>query len=911
MLNLSIQQISQNTPWHAIPKEEVLKILKTNLDGLSVEEVKSRLRIYGKNILETYKMKSKIKIFLMQFMDYVVIILIIAAVISLALGEIIDSALIMLILTVNAIIGTYQEWKAEKAIVSLRKYVKLYTKVRRNGHVEEIPSEDLVPGDIVLIEQGSRVPADLRLIETINLMIDESLLTGESIPVPKDSDIVLEKETPVSDRINMAFAGSLVTYGYGVGVVVATGKNTEIGRIAELIKEIEVPETPLKKKTKELGKQMSNIFLIVTTAVFFQSLVKMKDIELALLTAVSLAVAAVPEGLPVFITLILALGGLEMAKRNAIVRSLRAVETLGSTTVICSDKTGTLTENQMTVVKIVTYNNEIDVTGSGYKPEGTFLLKGEKVNPLEFEDVKSLIIAGVLCNRAKIDVENGEYKVIGDPLEGALIVLGLKAGIDYENSDFIKDYVRIHELPFDSKRKRMSVIYLDKNGRVISFIKGSPESILEIATKVQINGEIQELTDDIKNYFIKKSEEMAEKALRVLAIGYKYVDHGNISPTEIKNITAEDVENDIILVGIVGMIDPPRSDSKLFIDRAKEAGIKVVMVTGDHALTAKSIAKQIGIIDHDHEKVLAGIEIDKMSEQELIRVVSNVKVFARVSPEAKVKIIKAFKKKGEITAMTGDGINDAPALKLADVGVAMGKRGTDVAREASDLILMDEKFPTIVKAIEVGRAIYDNIRKTILYLLSTNIAEILIIFFAFLFGWPLALLPVQILWMNLVGDGVPALGLCVDPPESDVMKRPPRDPKEPIIRRSDYFRLIYISTIITIITLGLYGYYLRYGVTYARTVVFTTVILMEFFNVINMRSEKESIFKIGFLTNKFLLATILIQFFLQLALIYIPLLAVMFHLAPLTIETLVIIIILSSIALISEEIRKYCVRNIS
>ncbi|MGQ4892357.1 MAG: cation-translocating P-type ATPase [Candidatus Njordarchaeia archaeon] len=893
--------------WHSLDKNEVLDILKTSYRGLSGEEAEKRLKIYGPNKLEEYRVKSKLKMFIEQFQDFVVLILIVASTISFILGEMLDATLIFLILIINALIGTYQEWRAEKAIVSLKQCVKLITKVRRDGKVEEQPSENLVLGDIVLLEQGDKVPADMRLLETRDLMIDESLLTGESLPVTKDADIVLSEDTPVSDRANMALAGTLVSYGNGIGVVVNIGRNTEIGKIAQLIQEIEVPETPLKKKTKKLGKQMSIIFIVTTILVFIEGIIRKKGLFLTLLTSVSLAVAAVPEGLPVFITLILAFSGLEMAKRNAIVRNLRAVETLGSTTVICSDKTGTLTENQMTVVKIVTANKEVEVTGSGYKPEGVFIYNGNEIDPLEFDDLRTLITGGILCNRTEVREENGEYKIIGDPLEGALITLARKA--EKKKGGFVnivkKNFVMIHEVPFDSSRKRMSSVYINTEGTVINFIKGSPEILLETAKSVQVNGEVKPLTEGYRKYFEEKINEMAKSALRTLAIGYKIIHEKVKDANVVKNLGPDELESDIILVGIVGMMDPPRKDSREFIEKAKKAGIKVVMVTGDHALTAKAIAKKIGIIESDDEEALSGRELDKMREEELRKIAENVKVYARVSPEAKVKIVRAYKDNGEITAMTGDGINDAPALKLADVGIAMGKRGTDVAREAADLILMDEKFPTIVRAIEVGRTIYDNIRKTVLYLLSSNIAEVSIIFFALLLNWPLAMLPLQILWLNLVSDGVPALGLSVDPPESDVMKRPPRDPKEPLVRKIDYIRILYISASITIVALMLYGSYLNlYGVDYGRTAVFTTMVFMEFFNALNMRTEKKSIFSIGILSNPLLVIALSVQIPLQLAIVYLPLFNIIFKTVPLKPLDFLIVFIASSIVLIIDELKK-------
>ncbi len=904
-------------PWHTLEAKEVLRVLDTSEEGLSEKEAENRLAMFGYNRLEEYKTKPKVEIFLDQFKDFVVGILIVAAIISLFIGlsensisEIYDSILIIIILIVNALIGTYQELRAEKAIVSLKKYIKLIAKVRRNGKLKEISSEFLVPGDIVLLDPGSKVPADMRLIFSSDLYVDESLLTGESLPVAKDANIVLDEDTVVSDRLNMVYSGTVVTHGHGVGVVVATGSESEFGKIAKLIREIEVPETPIKVKTKQLGKQISIIFVLIITFVFFQGLLLLNDILLTLMTAVSLAVAAVPEGLPVFITLILALSALEMAKKNAIVRNLQAVETLGSTSVICTDKTGTLTENQMTVVRIVTYGKDLEVTGNGYRPEGNFLLNNKVIDPSKHDDIVKLIETGVMCNRSEITKENDEYKVVGDPLEGALLVLAEKALGAGVIDKLKRKYVYAHEIPFTSARKRMSISYLDNEGNLVSFVKGSPEIIIELSKKILVDGEIRDLTDEHREYFNRKVEELAKSALRTLALAFKITKPVKEDIQSMLN--EETLESDLVLIGIVGMIDPPRRDAKEFIEKAKKAGINVVMVTGDHALTALAIGKEIGIVeDMNEENVIHGRELDKMSEDELVEKIDNVKIFARVSPEGKVKIVKAFKRKGKITAMTGDGINDAPALKLADVGVAMGKRGSDVAREAADLILVDEKFPTIVKAIEVGRVIYDNIRKTVAYLLSSNIAEVMIIFLAFLFNWPLAMLPIQILWLNLVSDGVPALGLCVDPPESDVMKRPPRDPKEPILRRFDFMRITYIAAVITVLSLIIYGTYLNVDLAYARTMVFSFFVFAELFNSIAMRTEKESVFKVGIFSNKLLIVSILAGFALQFALIYVPFLDFIFRLEELKLEDLLLAIAASSLILIFEEIRKaiYRVRN--
>ena len=764
--------------WFNKTVDETVNELKTNEEsGLTTEEVNTRKEKYGLNELAKKKKKSTFVKFLEQFKDFMIIVLIISAVISGIVGVkqeglsgMTDTIIILVVIIANAIIGVLQENKAEKSLEALQKLSSHVAKVMRNGKLLTIPSRELVPGDVVILETGDYVPADLRIIEAVNLKAQESALTGESVPVEKMSTRIEDEKVGIGDRINMLFASSLITYGRGKAIVVETGMNTEVGKIANIINSAEEGETPLQAKLNKLGKTLGIVALIICFVIFGIGLLYGKDVIEMFLTAVSLAVAAIPEGLPAVSTIVLAIGVQRMVKKNAIVKKLPAVETLGSATVICSDKTGTLTQNKMTVEKIY-YDNKV------------FEVKDFKRDLCD-EDLNKLIYASMLCNDTKITESD---KLAGDPTETALVDLGFK--LDYEGTLY-GQYPRVQEIPFDSDRKLMTTVN-ESNGKYIVYTKGGVDELLARCTKYIINGEIKNDLKEFKERIKEVNNEMASSALRVLAMAYKELDH---KPT---NEEMNSMESDLIYIGMVGMIDPPRLEVKDAVAKCKKAGIKTVMITGDHKVTAIAIAKTLGILENEDEAI-TGLELEEMSQEELEKNVRKYSVYARVSPEHKVRIVKAWQANGEIVAMTGDGVNDAPSLKIADIGCAMGVVGTDVAKEAADVILTDDNFATVVSAVEEGRRIYDNILKAIQFLLSSNIGEIVTLFVAILitpwlsskFGIDInliqTLLPIHLLWINLVTDSLPALALAVDPAEADVMERKPLKHKgRSIYKRND------------------------------------------------------------------------------------------------------------------------------
>ena len=741
----------------------------------------------------------------------------------------------------------------------------------------------MVPGDIVYLEEGKQVPADVRLIEVYNLKIDESILTGESLPVSK-SVSVLKKEVPISEMNNLAFFGTNVTYGHGVGIVVETGMNTEMGKIAGLVQETEEKETPLKKKLDKLGKNLGMIVLFIIAIVFLLNFyVHSRELIELFILAIAMAISAVPEGLPMVVTFALALGMQTMAKQKAVVRRLMAVETLGATTVICSDKTGTLTKNEMTVREVFVNNKFIEVSGSGYLPKGDFLVNGEKINVSKINELLMLLKIGTLCNNASVIKTDG-WKVIGDPTEGALITLAEKANIKTEKLK--KKYKFVSEVPFSSERKMMSVVYRDK--KTISYVKGAPERILSKCTHILENGKVKKLTKERIKQLEKVSEKMAGEPLRVLAFAYK-----NLPRTQ--KYSFKEIESNLVFVGFVGMIDPPREGVKDAIKTCNEAGIKTIMITGDHKTTAIAIAKEVGIMKKG-DICITGMELEGMSLKELEDVVENVSVFARVSPEHKVKILQALEAHGHVVAMTGDGINDAPALKRAHIGIAMGIKGTDVAKQASDMILEDDNFSTIVKAVKSGRRIFDNIKKFVRFELAANFDEIAVISFAAISGLPLPLLPLQLLWINLVTDTIPATTLAVDPPEKGIMKRPPRKKKEGIIMSMLPFLLTTIL-VCTFIDIWLFLWGLQFGIQKARTLVFTGTVMFQLFLVFNVRSERKPFLLTNPFENKYLILGVIVSFFLQLAVVYLEPLQNIFGTFPLGLIDWIVIMLFALIAL--------------
>ncbi|WP_102399731.1 cation-translocating P-type ATPase [Haloimpatiens massiliensis] len=876
--------------WYKKSKEETIEALNVRIStGLSSEEVKRRKEKYGLNQLATKKQKSLFKMVFEQLNDILIYILLAAAVASGFLGEISDSIIIGIVIIINAVVGVIQESKAEKALEALKKLSTPKALVKRDGEVKEISSTEVVPGDVVVLDAGRFIPCDLRLIETANLKVEESALTGESVPVDKNADLLLNEDVPLGDQKNSAFMSTLVTYGRGLGIAIGTGMNTEIGKIAKMLDESENEQTPLQKKLEQLGKILGIGALVVCGVMFFVGLLQKRPAFEMFLTSISLAVAAIPEGLPAIVTIVLAMGVQKMIKRNAIVRKLPAVETLGSVNIVCSDKTGTLTQNKMTVTKFFADDSLYNI--EDLNPE----------NPVQ----KLLMENLILCNDATFSVESET----GDPTEIALLAAGNKFNILKE--DLEASHTRVNEIPFDSDRKLMTTVnkYGDK---YYVMTKGAIDNLLNIIDKAYINGEFVTLTEDLKNQIIKASYAMSEDALRVLGAAYKIIDSPDIS--------IEDLEKDLTFIGLVGMIDPPRLEVKDSISLCKSAGIKTIMITGDHKKTAFAIAKELDIATDENEAI-SGMELDKLSQEELNNKVDNLRVFARVSPEHKVMIVKAFKSKGNIVSMTGDGVNDAPSLKSADIGVAMGITGTDVAKGAADMVLTDDNFSTIVKAIEEGRNIFNNIKKSILFLLSCNIGEIISIFLSVLLKWPTPLIPIHILWVNLITDTLPALSLGVDPGDPGVMDSKPRNPKDSLFKGS-IVSLIGNGILIGLLTLAAFvvgvKVYTKSSVLFpllpdvidadalehAQTMAFVVLSVSQLVHSLNMRNETKSIFQIGFFTNKLLIGSILIGIFLQDVIITVPFLANIFKVHDLNAKDWLFVSILSLIPLLINEIAK-------
>ncbi|HEY5525849.1 MAG TPA: cation-translocating P-type ATPase, partial [Clostridium sp.] len=812
------------------PQDALTELVVNSLEGLTTEEATRRLARDGENRLAGKKKKSLAVLFFSQINDAMIYILIVAAIISGIMGEISDSIVILIVILINAIIGLIQESKAEKALEALKHLSTPKALVKRDGILTEIPSEQVVVGDIAIIDAGRYIPADLRLIESANLKIEESAFTGESLPAEKDANLIINEEKPqIGDMHNMAFMSTLSTYGRGTGVVVATGMNTEIGKIAKMLEEEGDQSTPLQKKLSGLGKNLGFAAIAICTLIFIIGMFQGRDWLELLLTSISLAVAAIPEGLPAIVAIVLALGVQRMIKHNAIVKKLPAVETLGSVSIICSDKTGTLTINRMTVKKAFV-NNKLD-----------------ELDKLDITNNESkLLVEGmILCN----DATSNETSKTGDPTEIALLDVGIKLNIFKDLLN--KEHNRVDEIPFESDRKLMTTVNSYGN-RYKVFTKGALDSLLNICNSISKNGVIEPITEGIKTSLLNSANSMSNDALRVLALAYKEIKD--------ENIPIDQLEHGLIFVGLMGMIDPPRQEVKPSIDLCLKAGIIPVMITGDHKNTAFAIGKELGIADNISQ-CMSGSEIDGYEENEFNKIVNNYRIFARVSPEHKVKIVKAFKSHGNIVSMTGDGVNDAPSLKVADIGVAMGITGTDVAKGAADIILTDDNFTTIVNAIEEGRNIYNNIKKSILFLLSCNLGEILALFIAILLNWETPLLPIHILWVNLITDSFPALSLGVDPRDESVMEEPPRNPKETLFSGSMGLYLIINGALIGGLTLfafkfGQYVY--PDSLRHAQTMAFVVLSVSQLFFSLNMRSTKKSIFTLGLFTNKYLTASVVL-----------------------------------------------------
>lgn len=831
-------------------------------DGLSTVEAKERLEKYGLNEFQDKKRKTFLQKFIDQFKDFMIIILIAAAIISIAAGERVDAIVILAIVILNAFLSIYQEGQAEKSLESLKQMSAPEAKVIRDGKKTVVPARELVPGDIVILEAGDIIPADLRLFTSSNLKVDESSLTGESVAVEKNSEAILDNHATLGDRVNMAYMSTIVTYGRGRGVVVGTSHDTEIGKIATMIEEIEDDLTPLQIKLDKLGKKLGILTIIICAIVFALGLIQKREVIDMLLVSVSLAVAAIPEGLPAIVTIVLAIGMGRMVKKNAIVKKLLAVETLGSTTYICSDKTGTLTQNEMTVKKVYSDGKYYDVTGTGYEPEGQILNKGNELTHDELNNLKALLYACILNNDANLLENNNVYTIMGDPTEGALITFAGKAG-------FLEDEVeaeqpRIDEIPFDSDRKMMSTFH-EVDDRVIQYTKGAPDIVLSNCRYIYIDGEFKEITDEHRVNILKANSTFASDALRVLGFAIKIFDKDDFKNTD-KN------EEDLIFIGLTGMIDPPRTEAMQAIKECKRAGIHTVMITGDHRETAFQIAKELGICEN-HNETISGSELSTIADSEYNELVKKIKVYSRVSPEQKVKIVNALRENGEIVAMTGDGVNDALAIKRADIGISMGITGTDVAKNTADMVLTDDNFASIVNAVEEGRIIFANIQKFVAFLLSCNIGEILIVFFAMLLGMEEPLKPIHLLWLNLVTDSLPALALGVEPGEPGIMDEKPRSKDDPIITKKMGVAIVLQSLAITVASLLAFYYATKLypeSITHARTIVFATLITSELLRAFSSRSFDRPIWKLGMKSNMKMVYAILISFSMLIAVLYIP-----------------------------------------
>jgi Ca2+-transporting ATPase len=867
-------QMVAHTSWHELPVAEAAGLLETNLSiGLSTAEAQRRQRDCGPNeLVEAPSAAWWIKL-LGQFNQLVIWILIAATVLSAVLGDWLEAGAILSIVFLNALLGFFQEQKAEKALSSLRKLSSPMAKAIRDGSLRGIMAKELVPGDLVQLEAGDRVPADVRLITVFGLKTQEAALTGESVPVEKEASAALARHAAIAERVNMAFMGTTAVVGKARGVVAAIGMNTELGRIAGFLKTEEREPTPLQKRLAELGRVLIVVCLVLVAIIFVLQLLRGQSLAQTFLVAVSLAVAAVPEGLPAVVTIALALGLQRMVKRNALIRRLASVETLGAVTVICSDKTGTLTRNEMTVTEIVAGARRYRVTGSGYAPEGKFvtLNSSERNKPVDMQNEPALTMAlriGLWCNNSqlKAPTQNDErWQIVGDPTEGALVVAARKAGIRRDS-----DHTVVHEIPFDPERKLMSVVVQAPGKGTSVYTKGAPELLLDRCAFEPGNGDFTPLSSARREELLQQSHEMASRALRVLGLAWRHVDsnfkkHG---------------EQDLVFAGLVGMIDPPREEARLAVSKCKSAGIRPVIITGDHPATALAIARQLNIAG-EQDTATIGSEVDALSDEELSANINNLSVYARVSPEHKLRVVKALKAKGQVVAMTGDGVNDAPAVKMADIGIAMGITGTDVTKDASDMVLTDDNFASIVNAVEEGRGIYDNIQEVVHYLLSCNASEIALVLFAAVVGWPVPLLPIQILWINLITDGLPALALAMEKPKPDLMSRPPRPPKEPFFTQERGTRILMHGFFMATVNIAGFAYaYAREGTSYAQATAFYVTTFAQLFFSFACRSQRYTLPELGVFSNPYLLAAIVLSGILQMSLLWIPLTRDIFFKTP-------------------------------
>jgi Ca2+-transporting ATPase len=860
--------------------------------GLGPGQAAQRLQEHGLNQLQQAPPMSPWKLFFDQFKGFIIWVLIGAAVVSGIAGEWIDTLIIFTIVILNALMGFVQEYRAEKSLAALKKLASPTAKVIRGDEHLVIPAIEVVPGDLIELEAGDSIPADGRLVwTTANTAVQEASLTGESTAVNKSVDTLDLEEAALGDRVNMVYMGTAVTNGRARALVTETGMDTELGHIADMLDTVEDEMTPLQQKLEVFGKKIVVVCLILVTLVFLMGLLHhgTEGIMETLLTAVSLAVAAIPEGLPAVVTIALALGVQRMVKRHALIRKLPSVETLGCASVICSDKTGTLTKNEMTVQSLFTGNQFIEVTGTGYAPDGEFTKAGQVLDPASSPDLEMLLKIGVLCNGAQLVQDGGDYQIVGDPTEGCLLTLAGKAGMDRDALD--DQQPAEDEIPFDSLRKKMTILRRAE-GQRLAYVKGAPDQLLQDCTHIQIDWETVPLTEEHRAAIVAANDRMAARSMRVLAAAYRVLDD------DVK-VSVQTVENNLIFMGLYGMMDPPREEVKAAIAECLAAGIRPVMITGDHKGTAVAIATQLGFFGPDSQ-ALSGTEINTLTDDQLAERVDRIAVYARVSPEHKLRVIRAWRDRGQVVAMTGDGVNDAPALKEADIGVAMGITGTDVTKEVADMVVTDDNFASIVAAVEEGRGVYDNIRKFIHYLLSCNAGEIMVMFVASLFGLPAPLLAVHILWVNLVTDGLPALALGVEPLDPAAMERAPRPPAEPVITRHSGRTLLWQGALMAACCLA--GFLVVYGgeaenLRRARTVAFIILACSQLFHAFNCRSLKLSLFKIGPLTNPKLIAAVTFSFLVQVAVVYVPFLQTAFKTEPLSLRDWVVILLVSSIPL--------------
>ena len=900
--------------WYRITVQETLQSLGTNAEtGLTSTEVQERLDRYGPNELIERGKKSAWWILLEQFKEVMVIVLIIAAIVSALLGEYTEVVVILAIVVLNAILGFSQEYRAEQAMAALKKMAVPSVRVRRDGRIQEVSSTELVPGDIILQEAGNLVPADSRMIETVNLKVQESALTGESDPVEKLTHVRSGDDVPLGDQYNMLFMGTVVTYGRGTAVVTETGMDTELGHIADLIQEVGDKKTPLQRRLAQLGKTLALVALVIIAFVVVTGLLRGDDLETLFLTGVSLAVAAIPESMPAVVTITLALGSQRLLQRNALIRKLPAVETLGSVTVICTDKTGTLTENRMTVTIL-------DVAGNTEDLETLVDRRGKLVRARlvsddsdpELNALSVLVCAGALCNDAVLDTDTqGVQRAIGDPTEGALLLAANTLGFD--KGELEAECPRVAEVPFTSERKRMTTIHKLspeiqqthmpwQGAPYILLTKGAIDGLIEISDRVLYGSQVVPMDETMRKRILDANAQFAQQGQRVLGVAFRVLD--SVDST----ISEDQMETGEVFVGLIAMMDPPRPEVKEAVATAKKAGIRPVMITGDHPLTAIQIAKDLSITDNDN--YLSGQDLAQMTQKKLEDLVEDVSVYARVAPEHKLDIVKALQNKGEIVAMTGDGVNDAPALKRADIGVAMGITGTDVSKESADMVLLDDNFTTIVAAVEEGRTIFDNIRKFIKYTLSSNTGELFLMLIGPLLGMPLPLLPLQILWVNLITDGLPGLALAEEKGERGIMERSPFNPKESIFSRGLGSQIIWIGILLGIVSLGVgMIYWLNDPNGPWQTMIFTTLVLAQMGNALATRSSRDSLFRIGLFSNRLMVGAVMLGFVLQLLLIYVPIFQTVFKTQPLSMQDLFICLIASAVVFVVLELSKLVKRR--